>query len=89
MEIDKDESNLIIRVRDSGAGVSAKIKGRLFKEMVTSKGSLGSGLGLYISSTVVRGKFSGSMWMEDNPGGGAVFCVSIPLEMSAAPGSEP
>jgi hypothetical protein len=28
------------------------------------------------------------MWMEDNPGGGAVFYVSIPLEMSAMPESE-
>jgi signal transduction histidine kinase len=88
LEIDKDEANLIIRVRDRGTGVSKKIRDRLFKEMVTSKGSMGSGLGLYISNTVVRGKFNGSMWMEDNPGGGAVFYVSIPLEMSAMPESE-
>ena len=51
----------------------------LFKEMITSKGTMGTGLGLYISNTVVRGKFGGSMWVEDNPGGGAIFGMSIPL----------
>jgi two-component system sensor histidine kinase HupT/HoxJ len=48
--------------------------------MTTSKGTQGTGLGLYISNAVVRGKFGGSMWLEDNPGGGSIFGMSIPLE---------
>ena len=48
--------------------------------MVTNKGAMGTGLGLYISNAVVRGKFGGNMWMKDNPSGGAVFGVSIPME---------
>ena len=35
--------------------VSDSIKQRLFREMVTSKGSKGTGLGLYISNAIVRG----------------------------------
>ena len=38
-----------------------------------------TGLGLYISDAVVKGKFGGNMWVEDNPEGGAIVGVSIPL----------
>jgi two-component system sensor histidine kinase HupT/HoxJ len=48
--------------------------------MITSKGTQGTGLGLYISNAVVRGKFGGTMWLKDNPGGGSIFGLSIPLE---------
>jgi signal transduction histidine kinase len=78
--VDTDEENLRIFVRDTGPGVDPHIRSRLFKEMTTSKGTQGTGLGLYISNAVVRGKFGGSMWLEDNPGGGSIFGMSIPLE---------
>ena len=78
--IDRDAENLRIYVRDTGTGVEPRIREKLFREMTTSKGTQGTGLGLYISKAVVRGKFGGSMWLEDNPGGGAVFGISIPLE---------
>lgn len=80
MGMDTDENHLRLYVRDTGPGVSDKVKQKLFREMVTSKGSKGTGLGLYISNAIVRGKFGGSMWVEDNPVGGAVFGLSIPLE---------
>ena len=49
--------------------------------MITSKGTMGTGLGLYISNAVIRGKFSGEMWGENREGGGAIFGIAIPLEM--------
>ena len=69
-----------IYVKDTGPGISPTIRNRLFKEMVTSKGAQGSGLGLYISNAVVHGKFNGTMWCEDTPGGGAIFGMTIPLD---------
>jgi two-component system sensor histidine kinase HupT/HoxJ len=69
--VTKDAENLRIFVRDTGPGVEPRVRDRLFREMITSKGTQGTGLGLYISNAVVRGKFGGSMWVEDNPGGGA------------------
>lgn len=77
--VKQDGDDLKIYVKDTGPGVKPQVKKRLFKEMITSKGTMGTGLGLYISNTVVRGKFGGSMWVEDNPGGGAIFGMSIPL----------
>jgi len=70
-----------IYVKDNGPGISPTIRHRLFKEMVTNKGTQGSGLGLYISNTVVHGKFNGAMWCEDNPDGGAIFGMTIPLHI--------
>lgn len=78
--LSRDEQNFKIMVCDHGVGVPSDIRARLFRQMITNKGARGTGLGVYISNVVVRGRFGGSMWLEDNPGGGAIFGVSIPLE---------
>ena len=77
-----------IYVKDNGPGISPTIRNRLFKEMVTNKGTQGSGLGLYISNTVVHGKFNGTMWCEDNPAGGAIFGMTIPLQIPDTDGMD-
>ena len=81
VEVYTDEKQLQIAIKDRGKGVSANVKEKLFKNMVTSKGTKGTGLGLYISSIVVKGKFSGHLWHEDREGGGSIFGISIPLEL--------
>ncbi len=78
--VTREQENLKIYVKDNGPGVSSQVKSRLFKEMVTSKGMKGTGLGLYISQAIVHGNFGGNLWYEDNPEGGAIFGMSIPLE---------
>jgi len=65
-------------------GISPSLRHKLFKEMTTSKGAQGTGLGLYISNAVVHGKFNGNMWCEDNPGGGAIFGMTIPLKSTVS-----
>ena len=40
------------------------VKKKLFKQMITSKGAMGNGLGIYISNSVIKAKFNGRMWME-------------------------
>ena len=81
IQILHNNENLDIMVKDRGTGISDKVKEKLFKTMVTSKGTMGTGLGLYISNAVIRGKFRGTMWAENREGGGSVFGISIPLEM--------
>lgn len=78
VRIETDEEEIRFLVIDHGMGVSSQVREKLFKAMVTNKGAMGTGIGLYISNTVIKGKFEGKMWMEDNPEGGAVFGVSIP-----------
>ena len=81
IEITHDSENLNLMVKDRGTGIRDKVREKLFKTMVTSKGTMGTGLGLYISNAVIRGKFRGTMWVKDREGGGSVFGISIPLEL--------
>ena len=81
VSIYKDEEYLQIAIKDRGKGVSPHVRAKLFKSMVTSKGTLGTGLGLYISSIVIKGKFEGHLWMEDREGGGSIFGIAIPLRL--------
>ena len=81
IQICRDDKNLNILVKDRGPGISDSVKSKLFKTMVTSKGTMGTGLGLYISNAVIRGKFNGEMWGDNREDGGSVFGIAIPLDM--------
>ncbi|NLF80030.1 MAG: PAS domain S-box protein, partial [Clostridia bacterium] len=59
IRVDKDEENLYLHVIDWGCGIKQEVKNRLFRQMITSKGNKGTGLGVYISHAVIRGKFGG------------------------------
>ena len=75
----QDKKALHLYVKDRGTGIKPEIRKRLFREMVTSKGMQGTGLGLYISNAVVRGKFGGKMWVRENEEGGSIVGLSVPL----------
>ncbi len=78
--LERDEQYFRLMVCDRGVGVPPDIRSRLFKQMITNKGARGTGLGIYISNAVIRGRFGGFMWLDDNPGGGSIFGFSIPRE---------
>jgi two-component system sensor histidine kinase HupT/HoxJ len=80
----EEDEQLKIYVKDHGTGIPEKVRSQLFRSMITSKGTQGTGLGLYISNAVVRGKFNGYMWAEDNPDGGAIIGMTIPLRTPEA-----
>jgi signal transduction histidine kinase len=79
--VEHDSEYVNISVCDRGEGISDKVMSKLFKSMVTSKGTLGTGLGLYVSNAVIRSKFNGNMWCKNREGGGSIFGFSIPLDM--------
>ena len=66
-----------IRVADSGGGIPADVKSRLFSPFLTTKAG-GTGIGLRISLSIVEAH-GGRLWAEDNPGGGAVFAFTLPI----------
>ena len=80
LDVARGEKAWDITVRDRGTGISPEIRERLFKEMVTSKGTLGTGLGLFISSSIIEGNFGGRLWFEDHPDGGTRFHIEIPVD---------
>jgi PAS domain S-box-containing protein len=65
-------------VADQGEGIADADKQRIFTrfERLRKEGVKGTGLGLAIARRIVD-LHGGSIWVEDAPGGGAVFCVAL------------
>ena len=79
LSVDVKENNVIIKVKDTGCGISQETKNKLFKEMVTTKGKNGTGLGLYMSYSTIKGKFNGDLSFESEEGVGTTFTIAIPI----------
>ena len=79
LNIDADNKNVIIQVIDNGCGMSKETKNKLFKEMVTTKGKNGTGLGLYMSYSTIKGKFNGDITFESEENVGTTFTITIPI----------
>ena len=56
-----------------------KVQDKLFKEMITTKGKNGTGLGLFMSYSNIRAHFNGNMTFESEEGKGTRFDIAIPL----------
>ena len=79
LQVTSQGDKLLITVCDFGKGIDDKVKDRLFKEMITTKGKHGTGLGLYMSHSTVKGMFRGNMWFESSVGQGTKFYIQLPL----------
>ena len=64
-----------ISIADTGPGIAPEIAEKLFQPFVTTKRQ-GMGVGLSISRTIVEAH-GGKLWVEPNPGGGAVFRLTL------------
>jgi signal transduction histidine kinase len=77
----KDNDNVIVFVKDTGIGIDQEIMSRLFSKFA-SKSVQGTGLGLFISKSIIEAH-GGKIWAENNPDGkGAVFAFSLPIVVS-------
>ena len=65
-------------VKDYGSGIPEEVQQKLLKEMVTTKGKDGTGLGLFMSYSTIRGRFGGDMRFESEEGKGTTFYVTVP-----------
>ena len=77
--LDKQKDNLIISVKDYGSGLPQKVQDKLFKEMITTKGKNGTGLGLYMSYSTIKAHFNGDITFETEEGKGTTFNIILPL----------
>jgi signal transduction histidine kinase len=73
-----EDEEAVITVRDTGMGIDLEILPRLF-ERFASKSFQGTGLGLFISKSIIEAH-GGKIWAENNADGkGAAFYFSLPL----------
>jgi signal transduction histidine kinase len=70
-----------IRISDTGAGIPAEIRHKIFDLFFTTKGpGKGSGQGLAISHSVIVEKHHGTLDLETQSGKGTTFIIGLPME---------
>jgi signal transduction histidine kinase len=77
IETDVVDHNLVIRVKDSGSGISPESQAKLFEPFYTTKPH-GTGLGLATSQQIVF-EHNGHLTVESEPGKGSTFSILLPI----------
>jgi signal transduction histidine kinase len=76
---DNKDGQVVISVKDTGPGIDPEIMPRLFTKF-TSKSQTGTGLGLFISKSIIEAH-GGGIWAENNKDKkGATVAFRLPLE---------
>ena len=74
----EENSNTVISITDNAGGIPKKIADGLFKEILTTKGTKGTGFGLYFSKSMIKAEFNGDISFETEEGVGTTFYIKIP-----------
>lgn len=75
-----DKKIVVVSVKDTGAGIDSEMVPRLFTKFASKSEMGGTGLGLYISKSIIDAH-RGKIWSDNNSKGkGATFSFSLPLD---------
>jgi PAS domain S-box-containing protein len=78
----------VIEISDTGCGIAPENLKRIFDPFFTTKAvGKGTGLGLWISATIIQ-KHGGTIVPESTPGKGTTFTVKLPVEPPRIKGGE-
>jgi len=80
LEVNKKGNEVIFSVRDYAGGLPKEVQDKLFKEMVTTKGKNGTGLGLYMSYSNIKARFGGDITFDVSSGKGTTFNIILPIK---------
>lgn len=82
LSLENSAKGVLFRVTDHGPGVAPQDRQRIFQRFVRGEASRTGkehfGLGLSIAWQIAQ-LHRGRLWVEDAPGGGASFCLQLPL----------
>jgi signal transduction histidine kinase len=76
-------NKIIVKIKDTGIGIHPDILPKLFTKFATKSDIGGTGLGLFISKSIIE-KHGGRIWTENNNFNGetgATFAFSLPIHM--------
>ena len=75
-----DEGGFVLfEVTDNGIGMDRETREKAFSLFFSSKGSEGTGLGLFISNKIAH-EHGGSIKLDSEPGQGTKFLVKLPKQ---------
>lgn len=74
-----EDEKIVISIKDYGPGISETVQEKLFKEMITTKGKNGTGLGMFISYSNIKAHFNGKLTYDTVIGQGTTFYITLPI----------
>ena len=81
LKLSEDDEKVYIVVEDFAGGIPENVQQKLFKQMITTKGKDGTGLGLYMCYSTIKGKFNGEMSFKTEEGKGTQFLIALNKKM--------
>ena len=81
VDLEKDDKEVVVSVKDTGPGIDPMVKSKLFMKFVTSSSS-GTGLGLFISKSIVEAHGGKISAFNNTNGKGATFTFTLPILVS-------
>jgi len=73
----KHEEKIILEITDNGIGMDSETQDKIFTPFFSSKGTKGTGLGLFIANTIIE-QHGGEINVKSNVGQGTLFQIKIP-----------
>jgi signal transduction histidine kinase len=77
---DMDDKNIIITVTDHAGGIPEHLREFVFRKILSTKFSKGTGLGLKVAYSVITAHFGGEIWFDTETGKGTTFHITLPLK---------
>ena len=79
-----NSNKIIVKLKDTGTGIHPDIMPKLFTKFATKSDTGGTGLGLFISKSIIE-KHGGRIWAENNNFNGetgATFAFSLSIDIN-------
>ncbi len=84
-ELTNENKSALIRIQDTGIGMTDEVKNKIFKHSFTTKEvGKGTGLGLAIAHSIVVDKHLGTLEVNSNIGQGTEFLITIPIQAATS-----
>lgn len=77
--LENDTNSIVVEVRDNGIGMNEETRENIFRPFFTMKEELGTGLGLALTSRIVK-LHGGEIGVESELEKGSTFRLALPLE---------
>lgn len=77
IKLSQIDKHMQIRVVDRGPGILPDVQEKLFTPFFSTKAE-GMGIGLNICRSIIE-FHHGRLWVEDNPEGGTIFVITLPI----------
>jgi len=78
LSVYNEGNNSVIAIKDFAGGIPEHIRENIGKNILTTKGVSGTGFGLYLAYSVIKGAFGGEITFDTELGKGTTFYITIP-----------